>query len=82
MQTKRANFGLSGLRAASIMVAGCTIDGGGFGNISNRDLIGGGAGAMAAIIMGGGRRMFFRVLAPALHDGRNRRATAASRGGR
>ncbi len=49
-KSKKTNLSLSGLLAASMMITGCTTDGGGFGNISNRDLIGGGAGAVAGYL--------------------------------
>lgn len=50
MNTKRTQFGLTSLIAASMMLAGCTSDGSGFPNVSNRDLIGGGAGAVVGYL--------------------------------
>ena len=50
MQNKRASFGLSALLAASMVITGCESNGGGFGNVSNRDLIGGGAGAVVGYL--------------------------------
>ena len=50
MKQKRTQFGLNGLLAASMILAGCTSDGSGFPNISSRDLIGGGAGAVVGYL--------------------------------
>ena len=50
MEIGKANFGLSALLAASMMITGCESNGGGFGNVSNRDLIGGGAGAVVGYL--------------------------------
>jgi len=54
MQKNRTSFGLSGLLAASMVLTGCAT-GGGFvdgstGGVSNRDLIGGGAGAVVGYL--------------------------------
>jgi len=54
MKNRKTSFGLSGLLAASMIITGCTADGGfggdGFGGVSNRDLIGGGAGAVVGYL--------------------------------